>query len=70
MIALMDYCERFGVNCGLPNGCSAADLSAVADEAVPMIIQAMDDSKAGFVEDGMCLYDHEAGKFLKGSQLL
>ena len=70
MLALMDYCENFNVKCGLPRGAMSGELSALADEAVPMLTQAIIDSAVGDVEDGVCLYDHFTGKFLKGYQLL
>ena len=64
--ALMSWHDKYNIEAGIECGCDADSLSAVADEAAPLILQALSDSRNETVEDGVMMYDHRTNKYIKG----
>ena len=72
MAAIMNWLDQHNIDAGIECGMEDGDMLAMAAQAEPLLDKAVAESLRDtgdgddVVEDGMILYDHDAGRFRRG----
>jgi len=62
----MNWHARYGSDPQIEGGEHEGALTAVADEAVPLLLQAITDSQSQVQDDGFAMYDHRRQRYHRG----